>query len=89
MSKQLIDSIYRIFDKTVLQAEKEQHKKALENLAKAEKLSEKANRPDLLCQTLMLKGRALFALNINCFLGCRLCGDLWKEGAAKNKNRFL
>ena len=63
MSKQLVDSIYRIFDNTVLQVEKGQYKKALENLATAEKLSEKANRPDLLCQTAMFKGRALLNLS--------------------------
>ena len=63
MSKQLVDSIYRIFDNTILQVEKGQYKKALENLVKAEKLSEKVNRPELLSQTLLLKGRAMLALN--------------------------
>lgn len=63
MSKQLIDLIDRLFDKIVSQAEKGQYKKALETIEKAEKLSEKANRPELLCQTLMFKGKALLALN--------------------------
>jgi len=63
MSRQIIDSIYRIFDKTVLQADKGQYKEALENLETAEKLSKKANRPEFLCQTLMLKGRALLNLS--------------------------
>ncbi|MDM7917648.1 MAG: tetratricopeptide repeat protein, partial [Methanosarcina sp.] len=63
MSRQLVDSIDRILDNTILQFEKGQYKKALENLEKAEKLSEKVNRPDLLCQTLLFKGRALLALN--------------------------
>ena len=61
MSRQLVDTLHRILDNAFLQIDKGQYKKALENLAKAEKLLEKANMPEFLCQTLMLKGRALLA----------------------------
>ena len=61
MSRQLIDTVHRIFDNVYLQIDKRQYKKALENLAKAEKLLEKANMPEFLSQALMLKGRALLA----------------------------
>ncbi len=61
MSRQLIDTVQRILDNSFLQIDKGKYKKALENLAKAEKLLEKANMPDFLCQALMLKGRALLA----------------------------
>lgn len=62
MSRQLTDLVQRIFDNAYLQIDKRQYKKALENLEKAEELSGKANRPDFLCQALMLKGRALLAM---------------------------
>jgi tetratricopeptide (TPR) repeat protein len=62
MSRQLMDLVQRIFDNAYLQIDREQYKKALENLEKAEELSEKANRPEFLCQALMLKGRALLAM---------------------------
>ncbi len=61
MSRQLVDRVHRIFDNVYSQIDKGQYKKALENLAKAEKLLEKANMPEFLCQALMLKGRALRA----------------------------
>jgi tetratricopeptide (TPR) repeat protein len=61
MSKQLVDRVHRIFDNVYSQIDKGQNKKALENLAKAEKLLEKAYMPEFLSQTLMLKGRALRA----------------------------
>src|SRR5664279_2684138 len=61
MSRQLIDTVQRIFYNVYLQIDKRQYKKALENLVKAEKLLEKANLPEFLCQALMLKGRALLA----------------------------
>ncbi len=61
MSMQLIDTVHRIFDNAYLQIDKKQYKKALENLAKAEKLLEKADMPEFLSQALMLKGRALLA----------------------------
>jgi len=61
MSKQLMDTINRILENALVQINTGKTKKALENLAKAEKLSEKAKKPDYLCPTLMLKGRALLA----------------------------
>ena len=61
MSKQLIDTIHRILENALVQINTGKTKKALENLAKAEKLSEKAKRPEYLCPALMLKGRALLA----------------------------
>ena len=61
MTKQLTDTINRIIDNALVQVNKGKTKKALENLAKAEKLSEKTKRPDYLCSILMLKGRALLA----------------------------
>jgi tetratricopeptide (TPR) repeat protein len=59
MSRQLTDTLQRILENSFLQIDKGKYKKALENLAKAEKLLEKAIMPEFLCQTLMLKGRAL------------------------------
>jgi tetratricopeptide (TPR) repeat protein len=61
MSRQLIDTVQRILDNSFSQIDKGQYKKALENLAKAEKLLEKTTMPEFLCQALMLKGRALLA----------------------------
>ena|SRR5674476_90679 len=61
MSKQHMDTIHRILKNALVQINTGKTKKALENLAKAEKLSEKAKRPEYLCPTLMLKGRALLA----------------------------
>ena len=61
MSRQIVDTLHRILDNALLQIDKGQYKKALENLAKAEKLLENANMPEFLCQTLMFKGRALLA----------------------------
>lgn len=61
MSKQHIDTIHRILKNALVQINTGKTKKALENLANAEKLSEKAKRPEYLCPTLMLKGRALLA----------------------------
>ena len=61
MSKQLTDTIDRILENALVQINTGKTKKAFENLAKAEKLSEKAKRPDYLCSILMLKGRALLA----------------------------
>ena len=61
MSKQLADTTYRILDNALVQINTGKTKKALENLAKAEKLSIKIKRPDYLCTTFMLRGRALLA----------------------------
>lgn len=61
MSKQLADTIHRILDNALVQINKGKTKKAFESLAKAEKLSEKAKRPDYVCSILMLKGRAMLA----------------------------
>ena len=61
MSKQIMDAISRILDTSLMQINTGKSKKALENLAKAEKLSEKTKRPDYICSILMLKGRALLA----------------------------
>ena len=61
MSKQLSDTINRILENSLVQINTGKTKKAFENLAKAEKLSEKAKRPDYMCSILMLKGRALLA----------------------------
>ena len=58
MSKQLMDTINRILENALVQINTGKTKKALENLAKAEKLSEKAKKPDYLCPTLMLKGES-------------------------------
>ncbi len=61
MNRHLTDTIGRILDNALVQVNKGKTKKALENLAKAEKLSEKTKRPDYLCSILMLKGRAFLA----------------------------
>ena len=63
MSKQFIDTTYRILDNALVQINTGKTKKALENLEKAEKLSIKVKRPDYLCTTFMLRGRALLAEN--------------------------
>lgn len=56
-----MDTIHRILENALVQINTGKTKKALENLAKAEKLSEKAKRPEYPCPALMLKGRALLA----------------------------
>ena len=61
MSKQFIDTLNRVIENALLQINTGKGKKALENLEKAEKLSIKAKRPDYLCTTFMLRGRALLA----------------------------
>ena len=61
MSRQLTDRFKRIFDNALVEIEKGKTRKALENLTKVDKLSEKAKLPDYQCQALMLKGRALLA----------------------------
>lgn len=61
MSKQIIDTIHRILDRSLVQVNTGKTKKALENLEKAEKLSEKAKMPEYLCPIFMLRGRALLA----------------------------
>lgn len=61
MSKQLADKIQRILETSLIQINTGKTKKAFENLAKAEKLLEKAKRPDYQCSILMLKGRAFLA----------------------------
>ncbi len=50
-----------VIENALVQINTGKAKKALENLAKAEKLSEKSKRPDYLCSILMLRGRALLA----------------------------
>jgi hypothetical protein len=54
-----MDTISRILETSLVQINTGKSKKALENLAKAEKLYEKAKLPDYMCSILMLKGRAL------------------------------
>ena len=59
--RQFIDTLNRVIENALLQINTGKGKKALENLEKAEKLSIKAKRPDYLCTTFMLRGRALLA----------------------------
>lgn len=61
MSTQLMDTIHRILDRSLVQVNTGKTKKALENLEKAERLSKKAKMPEYLCPVLMLRGRALLA----------------------------
>ncbi len=61
MSRQLADTINRILETSLVQINTGKTKKAFESLAKAEKLSEKTNRPDYRCSILMLRGRAFLA----------------------------
>ncbi|AGF95616.1 hypothetical protein MmTuc01_0161 [Methanosarcina mazei Tuc01] len=61
MSRQFADKIQRILETSLVQINTGKTKKAFENLAKAEKLLDKAKRPDYQCSILMLKGRAFLA----------------------------
>jgi len=63
MSKQFVDTLNRLIENALLQINTGKAKEALKNLEKAEKLSIKTKRPDYLCTTFMLRGRALLAEN--------------------------